>query len=151
MKHDWVLAKIFQTVICCLKISLWTLVSPWKHLEFVHGNTAWTHRCQSIDWCFLAGAEVFFPDTETRRNHLLSMVDQVMVEGKAVSLAMTFESLCRFFSNKDASGLLGLPDVLPEVWYSNRSWLYYLYLCSLNLYYFQQPFFVFRLGLTAHR
>lgn len=58
---------------------------------------------------------MFFPDTETRRNHLLSMVDQVMGEGKAVSLAMTFESLCRFFSNKDASGLLGLPDVLPEV------------------------------------
>jgi hypothetical protein len=64
---------------------------------------------------WFTGAEVFFPDTDTRRNHLLSMVDQVMGEGKAVSLAMTFESLCRFFSNKDASGLLGLPEVLPEV------------------------------------
>ena len=43
------------------------------------------------------------------------MVDKVMEEKKAVSLALTFESLCRFFSNKDASGLLGLPDEVPEV------------------------------------
>ncbi|KAK3717323.1 hypothetical protein QZH41_011553, partial [Actinostola sp. cb2023] len=92
-------------------------------------NKVFTYLCDIVDddgirFCkdlqhiskqiILEGAEVFFPDTETRRNHLLSMVDQVMVEGKAVSLAMTFESLCRFFSNKDASGLLGLPDVLPE-------------------------------------
>ena len=39
-----------------------------------------------------------------------------MEDGKAVSLAYTFESLCRFFSNKDASGLLGLPDYLPKVY-----------------------------------
>ncbi|XP_073246845.1 zinc finger ZZ-type and EF-hand domain-containing protein 1-like isoform X1 [Porites lutea] len=58
----------------------------------------------------LEGAEIFFPDSQTRRNHLLSMVDQVMEEKKAASLGLTFESLCRFFSNKDASGLLGLPD-----------------------------------------
>lgn len=61
------------------------------------------------------GAEVFFPDAEARRAHLLSLVDKVMEDGKAVSLAYTFESLCRFFSNKDASGLLGLPDFLPQV------------------------------------
>ena len=43
------------------------------------------------------------------------MVDQVMEEKKAASLGLTFESLCRFFSNKDASGLLGLPDIVTEV------------------------------------
>lgn len=46
---------------------------------------------------------------------MLSMVDQVMEEKKAASLGLTFESLCRFFSNKDASGLLGLPDIVTEV------------------------------------
>ena len=61
------------------------------------------------------GAEIFFPDSRTRRSHLLSMVDQVMEEKKAVSLGLTFESLCRFFSNKDASGLLGLPNAVTEV------------------------------------
>lgn len=63
----------------------------------------------------IVGAEIFFPDSQTRRNHLLSMVDQVMEEKKAASLGLTFESLCRFFSNKDASGLLGLPDTVTEV------------------------------------
>ena len=62
----------------------------------------------------LVGAEIFFPDSQTRRSHLLSMVDQVMEEKKAVSLGLTFESLCRFFSNKDASGLLRLPSVVTE-------------------------------------
>ena len=61
------------------------------------------------------GAEVFFPDAEARREHLLSLVDQVMEEKKAVSVGYTFASLCRFFSNRDASGLLGLPDTLPSV------------------------------------
>ena len=80
-------------------------------------------NCQHLFELFLThdslplhiGAEVFFPETEARRNHLLSMVDKVMEESKAASLALTFESLCRFFSNKDASGLLGLPDIVPEV------------------------------------
>ena len=63
----------------------------------------------------LTGAEVFFPDAEARREHLLSLVDQVMEEKKAVSVGYTFASLCRFFSNRDASGLLGLPDSLPNV------------------------------------
>nr|XP_047143287.1 zinc finger ZZ-type and EF-hand domain-containing protein 1 [Hydra vulgaris] len=62
----------------------------------------------------LDGAEVFFPDAQTRRLHLLSLVDKVLEDGKATSLACTFESLCKFFSNKDASGLLGLPDHLPK-------------------------------------
>lgn len=62
----------------------------------------------------LEGAELFFPDSQTRRKHLLSMVDHVMEEKKAASLGLTFESLCRFFSNKDASGLLGLPDAVTE-------------------------------------
>ena len=71
----------------------------------------------TVAWLLLcdAGAEIFFPDSQTRRNHLLSMVDQVMEEKKAASLGLTFESLCRFFSNKDASGLLGLPDTVTEV------------------------------------
>lgn len=43
-----------------------------------------------------------------------------MEEKKAASLGLTFESLCRFFSNKDASGLLGLPDTVTEV----RSFLF---------------------------
>ena len=58
---------------------------------------------------------MFFPDADTRRGHLLSMVDEVMDEKKLLSLALTFESLCKFFSNKDASGLLGLPRTLPQV------------------------------------
>jgi hypothetical protein len=43
------------------------------------------------------------------------MVDEVMEEKKLQSLALTFESLCKFFSNKDASGLLGLPTTLTKV------------------------------------
>jgi hypothetical protein len=43
------------------------------------------------------------------------MVDEVMEEKKLQSLALTFESLCKFFSNKDASGLLGLPTSLTKV------------------------------------
>ena len=62
----------------------------------------------------LDGTEVFFPDASTRRDHLLSMVDEVMEEKKLQSLALTFESLCKFFSNKDASGLLGLPSSLTK-------------------------------------
>ena len=64
---------------------------------------------------FFPGTEVFFPDANTRRGHLLSMVDEVMEEKKLQSLALTFESLCKFFSNKDASGLLGLPTTLTKV------------------------------------
>ena len=43
------------------------------------------------------------------------MVDEVMEEKKLQSLALTFESLCKFFSNKDASGLLGLPTTASKV------------------------------------
>ena len=76
------------------------------------------HPCFNTSSHFLLiflGAEVFFPDAEARRAHLLSLVEKVMEESKAVSLSYTFESLCRFFSNKDASGLLGLPEHLPQV------------------------------------
>ena len=58
---------------------------------------------------------MFFPNAQARREHLLSLVDQVMEEKKAVSVGYTFESLCRFFSNRDAGGLLGLPDSIPCV------------------------------------
>ncbi|XP_078346247.1 zinc finger ZZ-type and EF-hand domain-containing protein 1-like isoform X2 [Oculina patagonica] len=92
-------------------------------------SKVFTHLCEVVDddkQCYdekihqiakliiLEGAEIFFPDSQTRRSHLLSMVDQVMEEKKAVSLGLTFESLCRFFSNKDASGLLGLPNAVTE-------------------------------------
>ena len=51
------------------------------------------------------------------------MVDEVMEERKLQSLALTFESLCKFFSNKDASGLLGLPNSLPQVIFPPSSFL----------------------------
>jgi len=76
--------------------------------------------CTKI-FLYYEGAEVFFPDAEARRDHLLSLVEKVMEESKAVSLSYTFESLCRFFSNKDASGLLGLPEYLPQVSYIDEN------------------------------
>ncbi|XP_065066167.1 zinc finger ZZ-type and EF-hand domain-containing protein 1-like isoform X1 [Rhopilema esculentum] len=72
----------------------------------------------------LDGAEIFFPDAQARREHLLSLVDQVMEEKKAVSVGYTFESLCRFFSNRDSSGLLGLPDNLPSADFDKNSVVY---------------------------
>ena len=76
-----------------------------------------------IFYLSFSGAEVFFPDARSRRDHLLSLVDEVMEDGKAVSLSYTFESLCRFFSNKDASGLLGLPEQKIPVRYLNAKLL----------------------------
>ena len=72
-------------------------------------------RCVKRYLILYAGTEVFFRDARTRRDHLLCMVDDVMEDSQLPSLALTFESLCKFFSNKDASGLLGLPNTFTKV------------------------------------
>lgn len=128
------LLRLFHQTLPFLKFSIRDLASDasdkatfQKQQEL--SSKVFAHLCEVVDddkgsyddkireiskLIILEGAEIFFPDSQTRRNHLLSMVDQVMEEKKAVSLGLTFESLCRFFSNKDATGLLGLPDTVTE-------------------------------------
>ncbi|XP_039612710.1 zinc finger ZZ-type and EF-hand domain-containing protein 1 isoform X1 [Polypterus senegalus] len=57
----------------------------------------------------LNGAAVFFPDRQTRTDHLFSMMKNITEETQPVSVILTFESLCNYFSNQDPSGLLLLP------------------------------------------
>ncbi|XP_027043421.1 zinc finger ZZ-type and EF-hand domain-containing protein 1-like isoform X1 [Pocillopora damicornis] len=128
------LLRLFYQSLPCLKSNLRELAADSsdktafeKQQEL--SSKVFAHLCDVVDdnegyydekihqiskLIILEGAEIFFPDSKTRRSHLLSMVDQVMEEKKAASLGLTFESLCRFFSNKDASGLLGLPDIVTE-------------------------------------
>ncbi|XP_056909607.1 zinc finger ZZ-type and EF-hand domain-containing protein 1 [Takifugu flavidus] len=57
----------------------------------------------------LSGAVVFFPDKNVRRDKLFHMMKNITEEDKTESVKLTFESLCKYFSDKDPSGLLLLP------------------------------------------
>ncbi|KAL5017766.1 hypothetical protein ScPMuIL_005151, partial [Solemya velum] len=60
------------------------------------------------------GAEIFFPDTDARRNQLLQMMQKVERLSDAPSVMLVFQSLCQFFSSVDPSGLLYLPKKPTE-------------------------------------
>nr|XP_049597636.1 zinc finger ZZ-type and EF-hand domain-containing protein 1 isoform X2 [Syngnathus scovelli] len=56
----------------------------------------------------LNGAAVFFPDKLIRRDKLFHMMN-ITEEYQLLSVKVTFESLCNYFSDLDPSGLLLLP------------------------------------------
>uniref|UniRef100_A0A8D1UEC8 Zinc finger ZZ-type and EF-hand domain containing 1 n=1 Tax=Sus scrofa TaxID=9823 RepID=A0A8D1UEC8_PIG len=64
---------------------------------------------QEVRNTLLNGAAIFFPDRQTRRNHLFTMMNVTEQEHKQ-SLQLTFRSLCTYFSDKDPGGLLLLPE-----------------------------------------
>ncbi|XP_037350281.1 zinc finger ZZ-type and EF-hand domain-containing protein 1 isoform X1 [Talpa occidentalis] len=65
---------------------------------------------QEVRNTLLNGAAVFFPDRQIRRNHLFSMMKNVIEQEHKQSLQLTFRSLCTYFSDKDPGGLLLLPE-----------------------------------------
>uniref|UniRef100_A0A4W3IYX3 Zinc finger ZZ-type and EF-hand domain containing 1 n=1 Tax=Callorhinchus milii TaxID=7868 RepID=A0A4W3IYX3_CALMI len=58
----------------------------------------------------LSGAAIFFPDVQTRRNQLFKMMKTITEPSQPQSTIITFQSLCHYFSNRDPSGLLQLPQ-----------------------------------------
>ncbi|XP_071131694.1 zinc finger ZZ-type and EF-hand domain-containing protein 1-like [Mytilus edulis] len=60
------------------------------------------------------GAAMFFPDKDARRKQLFSMMHHVENLSKSPSVMLVFQSLCRFFSSVDPSGLLELPNHVKE-------------------------------------
>ncbi|XP_078228650.1 zinc finger ZZ-type and EF-hand domain-containing protein 1 isoform X7 [Callithrix jacchus] len=58
----------------------------------------------------LNGAAIFFPNRQTRRNQLFTMMKNVTEQEHKQSLQLTFRSLCTYFSDKDPGGLLLLPE-----------------------------------------
>ncbi|MEJ1273215.1 zinc finger ZZ-type with EF hand domain 1 [Cricetulus griseus] len=65
---------------------------------------------QEVRNTLLNGAAIFFPDRQTRRNQLFTMMKNVTEHEHKQSLQLTFRSLCTYFSDKDPGGLLLLPE-----------------------------------------
>ncbi|XP_059525021.1 zinc finger ZZ-type and EF-hand domain-containing protein 1 isoform X1 [Myotis daubentonii] len=65
---------------------------------------------QEVRNTLLSGAAIFFPDRQTQRNHLFTMMKNVTEQEHKQSLQLTFRSLCTYFSDRDPSGLLLLPE-----------------------------------------
>ncbi|KAK7482310.1 hypothetical protein BaRGS_00026438, partial [Batillaria attramentaria] len=57
------------------------------------------------------GASLFFPDKESKRQRLFSMMNNVDKLATAPSVTLVFQSLCQYFSSVDPHGLLDLPKV----------------------------------------
>ncbi|KAK7112606.1 zinc finger ZZ-type and EF-hand domain-containing protein 1-like isoform X2 [Littorina saxatilis] len=60
------------------------------------------------------GASLFFPDKESKRQRLFSMMNNVDKLATAPSVTLVFQSLCQYFSAVDPHGLLDLPKVPTE-------------------------------------
>ncbi|XP_005056507.2 PREDICTED: zinc finger ZZ-type and EF-hand domain-containing protein 1 [Ficedula albicollis] len=58
----------------------------------------------------LGGAAVFFPDRQTRRQQLFTMMKNITEQEHKQSLHLAFRSLCTHFSDQDPGGLLLLPE-----------------------------------------
>nr|KAF6305615.1 zinc finger ZZ-type and EF-hand domain containing 1 [Pipistrellus kuhlii] len=65
---------------------------------------------QEVRNTLLGGAAIFFPDRQTQRNHLFTMMKNVTEQEHKQSLQLTFRSLCTYFSDRDPGGLLLLPE-----------------------------------------
>ncbi|XP_038392311.1 zinc finger ZZ-type and EF-hand domain-containing protein 1 isoform X1 [Canis lupus familiaris] len=65
---------------------------------------------QEVRNTLLSGAAVFFPDRQSRRSHLFTMMKNVTEQEHKQSQQLTFQSLCTYFSDKDPGGLLLLPE-----------------------------------------
>lgn len=55
------------------------------------------------------GVVVFFADSKTRKDYLLSMISEIQNTDQPPSWWLKFEALCRYFSESDSNFLLGLP------------------------------------------
>ncbi|XP_027737886.1 zinc finger ZZ-type and EF-hand domain-containing protein 1 [Empidonax traillii] len=58
----------------------------------------------------LSGAAVFFPDRQTRRQQLFTMMKNITEQEHKQSVHLAFRSLCTHFSDQDPGGLLLLPE-----------------------------------------
>uniref|UniRef100_A0A8D0GHU4 Zinc finger ZZ-type and EF-hand domain containing 1 n=1 Tax=Sphenodon punctatus TaxID=8508 RepID=A0A8D0GHU4_SPHPU len=58
----------------------------------------------------LNGAAIFFPDRNTRREQLFTMMKNITDQEHKPSVHLAFRSLCTYFSDQDPGGLLLLPD-----------------------------------------
>ncbi|RLV95848.1 hypothetical protein DV515_00012783 [Chloebia gouldiae] len=58
----------------------------------------------------LSGAAVFFPDRQTRRHQLFTMMKNITEQEHKQSVHLAFRSLCTHFSDQDPGGLLLLPE-----------------------------------------
>ncbi|XP_032934073.2 zinc finger ZZ-type and EF-hand domain-containing protein 1 isoform X2 [Catharus ustulatus] len=58
----------------------------------------------------LGGAAVFFPDRQTRRQQLFTMMKNITEQEHKQSVRLAFRSLCTHFSDQDPGGLLLLPE-----------------------------------------
>ncbi|XP_068021477.1 zinc finger ZZ-type and EF-hand domain-containing protein 1 isoform X3 [Melanerpes formicivorus] len=58
----------------------------------------------------LSGAAVFFPDRQTRRHQLFTMMKNITEQEHKQSVHLAFRSLCSHFSDQDPGGLLLLPE-----------------------------------------
>lgn len=58
----------------------------------------------------LSGAAIFFPDRQTRRHQLFTMMKNITEQEHKQSVHLAFRSLCTHFSDQDPGGLLLLPE-----------------------------------------
>uniref|UniRef100_A0A8B9J2G1 Zinc finger ZZ-type and EF-hand domain containing 1 n=1 Tax=Amazona collaria TaxID=241587 RepID=A0A8B9J2G1_9PSIT len=58
----------------------------------------------------LSGAAIFFPDRQTRRHQLFTMMKNITEQEHKQSVHLAFRSLCSHFSDQDPGGLLLLPE-----------------------------------------
>ncbi|XP_067393968.1 zinc finger ZZ-type and EF-hand domain-containing protein 1 isoform X3 [Emydura macquarii macquarii] len=65
---------------------------------------------QEVKNTLLNGAAIFFPDRQTRREQLFTMMKNITEQEHKQSVHLTFRSLCMYFSDQDPGGLLLLPD-----------------------------------------
>uniref|UniRef100_A0A8C7E9K7 Zinc finger ZZ-type and EF-hand domain containing 1 n=1 Tax=Nothoprocta perdicaria TaxID=30464 RepID=A0A8C7E9K7_NOTPE len=65
---------------------------------------------QEVKNTLLSGAAIFFPDRQTRRHQLFTMMKNITEQEHKQSVHLAFRSLCTHFSDQDPSGLLLLPE-----------------------------------------
>eukprot|EP00079_Xenopus_tropicalis_P033324 XP_017947095.1 PREDICTED: zinc finger ZZ-type and EF-hand domain-containing protein 1 isoform X2 [Xenopus tropicalis] len=65
---------------------------------------------QEITNTLLNGAAIFFPDRLSRRERLFSLMRSITEEEQPLSVRITFQSLCSYFSEQDPGGPLLLPE-----------------------------------------
>ncbi|XP_063313499.1 zinc finger ZZ-type and EF-hand domain-containing protein 1 isoform X2 [Pelobates fuscus] len=75
-----------------------------------NSSSSSTAHKEEISNTLLNGAAIFFPDGLKRRDRLFSLMESITENEQPPSAHITFRSLCSYFSEKDPSGLLLLPD-----------------------------------------
>ncbi|NWH71920.1 ZZEF1 protein, partial [Piaya cayana] len=65
---------------------------------------------EEVQNTLLSGAAIFFPDRQTRRQQLFTMMKNITEQEHKQSVRLAFKSLCTYFSDQDPGGLLLLPE-----------------------------------------